>query len=148
VVQSISRLVVAVTALTIAMLLSPRGPSRLDAAGSARAPKIRVSSIVYRRAAGTVDLHVRLCLSNGPGAKLSVIEQRAVHGAPRATARWADPTGVDLKHVYPYGCVSDYQIAWVLEPRLLGPGTYTATIRVRDGYGTWSGPVFFRISSP
>jgi hypothetical protein len=142
------RLVIAVTVVSVGTLLGFGNPSRLHAAGSAHAPTISISDVVYRRGSGTVDLHVRLCLSNGPLALLSVTERRAVRGVQKATSTWSDPTGVDLTRVYAYACASAYQIAWALKPRLVGPGTYTATIRVRDGYGTWSRPISFSVSSP
>jgi hypothetical protein len=122
--------------------------SSLAGSDARRSPTINIASVTYRRAAGSVDLRVRLCMSNGPGAVISIAEQRRLRGVRVGSDRSVDPTGVDLTRVYPYSCVAVYQIAWVLKPRLVGPGTYTATVRVRDGYGAWSAAVSFSISSP
>jgi hypothetical protein len=132
----------------VGIFLSVGGAPSLAAATAARSPAISISTVIYRRAGRTVDLHVRLCLSNGPGARLSVTERLVVHGVRKASDHWVDPTGVDLTHVYPYACDAAYQIAWVPKRRLSGPGVYTATIRVRDGLGKWSVPASFTVASP
>jgi hypothetical protein len=90
-------------------------------------------------------VHLRLCLSNGPGALISVDERPSAGGVTSASDHWSDPTGVDLTRVYAYGCVSAYQIAWALKPRFVAAGT--ATIRAKDGHGRWSTPVSFSVSS-
>jgi len=132
----------------LGIVLACANDSSRAASGARHSPTVSIASVTYRRAAGTVDLRVRLCLSNGPGAVISIGEQRRLHGVRMASDHSVDPTGVDLTRVYPYSCVAGYQIAWALKPRLVGPGTYTATVRVRDGYGTWSAAVSFSISSP
>jgi len=134
--------------VSFGILLACVNDSSLAASDARRSPTIKIASVTYRRAAGTVDLRVRLCLSNGPGAVISIAEQRRLRGVRVGSGHSIDPTGVDLTRIYPYSCVAVYQIAWVLKPRLVGPGTYTATVRVRDGYGAWSAAVSFSISSP
>jgi hypothetical protein len=117
-----------------------------SAAGSGsahRLPTMKLLSGVYGRPAGTVDLRARICLSNGPRALLAVRETRTLHGVRQATTSWSDPLGVDLTRIYPYACVSGYVMSWILKPKLRGPGTYRATIRLRDGYGQWSAPIAF-----
>jgi hypothetical protein len=127
--------------LTASLLLAPPASARTAGAGSA--PTVRISNVNIDRAKWTVDVHVRLCESLGLRSIILVTERRSLDGVVKATARWTDPTGVDLTSVYPYACVAGYEIAWAPKPHLAGRGTYVATVRVRDGYGKWSTPASF-----
>lgn len=115
-------------------------------------PMVTLSSVTVKRSAasggyaGSVDVRVRVCLSVGPGAVFVIEEKRKVSGMTKASDRWVDPLGVDLDRVYPYECVSGYQLSWTRKARLSGPGTYAVTIRVRDGYRSVSAPVSFSVS--
>ena len=63
----------------------------------------------------------------------------------KARGTTIDPLGVDLGKIYPYRC-SNYQIGWLVEARLvLGVGTYSARLRVRDGRGRLSAPLAFTV---
>ena len=86
-----------------------------------------------------------ICESVGPGATLLVRETRKVGTLTTASKRWSDPTVVDLTRIYPYRCVSNYQVLWALKSRFVGPGTYIVTIRIRDGYGRLSRPASFSL---
>ncbi|MCS7007505.1 MAG: hypothetical protein RMM28_08980 [Thermoleophilia bacterium] len=94
------------------------------------------------RFAGVAEFRVRLCVSNGPRAMFQIRERRTVGGKPVVSEQWINPLGVDLAEIYPRTCVSNYLVSWAIKARLIGrPGTYSVTIRVRDGYGRWSNPV-------
>ena len=56
-----------------------------------------------------------------------------------------DELGVDLGKIYPYRC-SMYQIGWLAETRfVVGGGSYSAKLRVRDGRGRLSAPLAFTV---
>ncbi len=123
-------------------------------AAAAEKPSLELRSVTVKRYkpsgtfAGASTVRLRLCLSTGPGAYISVHEKRSVGGKTKASNRWNDPLGVDLTRVYPRECVPNYLISWAVETRLIsGPGTYSVSIRVRDGYGVWTSPVSFSVKA-
>ena len=89
-----------------------------------------------------------ICLSAGPRARLTVRERRTVGGVVAAAHDWIVPRAIEPAHVSPFACRKGWRVNWLMQPRLTGPGTYTATIRVRDAYGAWSRPVAFSVTSP
>jgi hypothetical protein len=133
---------------TLALLIPLTLPAE---AAAAKAPSAVITSVAVKRTApsdgfaGSVDVRLRLCESVGPGATILVRETRKIGTLTKASERWSDPTGVDLTRIYPYGCVSNYQVSWALKSRFVGPGTYTITIRIRDGYGRLSRPASFSL---
>jgi hypothetical protein len=135
------------TCLALALIVAAFVATGTMAAGN-EAPTLELTSAAVKRTkpngrfAGSVTLHVRMCLSVGPRAQLIVTETRRLGAAVKARATWTDPLGVDLVKVYPYDCVSGYMLSWVLGTRFsVGPGTYTVTVRLRDGYGRLTAPV-------
>jgi hypothetical protein len=110
-------------------------------------PSLTISRAAVDRTAHTVDLRVRICFSSGPRALLAIHEQRTFHGVLKAKNDWA-PSGVEPQRIAPYACRANWRVNWLLKPGLRGPGTYAASIRVRDAYGRWTQPVTFSISSP
>ena len=133
-------------ALLTALLLVPAGSTAL----AATRPSVALSSVTVKRVPAkpssttVMDVRFRLCVSVGPKALFLVDEVLKVGGVTKAKNHWTDPLGVDLTKPQPFGCASRYQISWVVKPRLArGPGTYTATIRVRDAHGTVSRPMSF-----
>jgi hypothetical protein len=63
----------------------------------------------------------------------------------KARGTTIDELGVDLGKIYPYRC-SKYQIGWLVEARfVVGGGTYSARLRVRDGRGRLSAPLAFTV---
>jgi hypothetical protein len=121
---------------------------------AAGGPSISLSRVTIERTkpdggyAGTVDLKFRLCAIIGPRAVILVREARVLGGVTKASYNWLDPLGVDLDRVYPYACEPNYQASWIVKTRLIrGPGTYTVSIRVRDGYGRVSAPISFSLKA-
>lgn len=91
--------------------------------------------------AGSARLVVRMCLSVGPRAVILTRETRKVGARTKAVATTIDPLGVDLTQVYPYECVERYSMSWLVQSRfLVGGGTYSLNVRVRDGHGRMSKP--------
>src|SRR5262245_9501032 len=116
-----------------------------------RRPEIVLKSLTFKRTAvrggfaASSDLRVRLCLSRGPRAAITTREVRRVGSAVKARGTRVDPLGVDLEKIYPYRC-SMFQIGWLVEARfVVGGGTYSARLRVRDGYGRLSAPLAFTV---
>ncbi|MGH3084094.1 MAG: hypothetical protein ACRDNP_08560 [Gaiellaceae bacterium] len=63
----------------------------------------------------------------------------------KARGTTIDELGVDLGKIYPYRC-STYQIGWLAEARfVVGGGSYSAKLRVRDGRGRLSAPLAFTV---
>ena len=123
------------------------GPS----AAQTRRPEIDLQTVTFKRTAvrygfaASVELHVRLCLSVGPRAAITTREVRRVGSAVRSRGVRVDPLGVDLEKIKPYRC-SRLEIGWLVESRfVVGGGTYTARLRVRDGYGRLSAPLAFTV---
>jgi hypothetical protein len=108
-------------------------------------PTVQIMRATLDRNAHTVDLRVRICYSAGRRAQVTIIERRTFHGR-HTTHRWA-PRGEEPTRVSRFTCRTGWRLNWLLEPRLRGPGTYTATIRVRDGFGRWSPAVAFTVVS-
>jgi hypothetical protein len=116
-----------------------------------RRPELVLKSLTFKRtavrggfAAGS-DLRVRLCLNRGPRAVITTREVRRVGSVVKVRGTSVDPLGVDLEKIYPYRC-SMYQIGWLVEARfVLGGGTYSARLRVRDGRGRLSAPLNFTV---
>ena len=122
------------------------------AAPAAAAPKLELTSVTVKRTppdggfAGVVTIRVRLCLSVGPRAQLITTETRRVGSVTKAHGQQVEPLGVDLDKVSPYACVSNYMASWALQTRFaIGGGTYSVTIRARDGYGKLSAPIAFSV---
>jgi hypothetical protein len=116
-----------------------------------RRPEIVLKSLHFKRTAvrggfaASADLRVRLCLSVGPGAAITTRESRRVGSVVKARGTTIDPLGVDLGKIKPYRC-SNYQIGWLVQARfVLGGGTYSARLRVRDGRGRLSEPLAFTV---
>jgi hypothetical protein len=110
-------------------------------------PNVKVETVTVDRGAQTVDLRLRICFSSGPRALIAVNERRALRGVVKASRSWS-PRGVEPARVFPFSCRAGWRLNWLLEPRLRGPGTYQATIRVRDAYGRWTTPIAFSVTSP
>jgi hypothetical protein len=117
------------------------------AAAAPPAPTLTISRLTVDRTAHTADVRLRICLSSGPRAALQVREHRSLGGVVQASSRWS-PRGVEPTHIFPFACRQNWRLNWLLKPALRGPGTYTATIRVRDAYGRWTLPTTFSLSSP
>ena len=126
--------------------LSPR--IARSTAGSARLPNLKILRATIDRVARTVDLRLRVCFSPGPRAAISVSERRALRGVAEASSSWTVPRAVEPTHIDPFSCRTGWRVNWLLKPRLTGPGTYTATIRVRDAYGRWTPPTAVSVTSP
>ncbi len=63
----------------------------------------------------------------------------------KARGTTIDELGGDLGKIRPYRC-SGYQIGWLVEARfVVGGGTYSAKLRVRDGRGRLSAPLAFTV---
>ena len=63
----------------------------------------------------------------------------------KARGTTIDELGGDLGKFRPYRC-SNYQIGSLVEARfVLGGGTYSARLRVRDGRGRLSAPLAFTV---
>ena len=123
------------------------GPS----ATQERRPEIVLKSVTFKRTAvrggfgASIDLGVRLCLSRGPRAVITTHEERRRGSVVKARGTSVDPLGVDLDKIYPYRC-SQYQIGWLVESRfIVGGGSYSARLRVRDGRGRLSAPLAFTV---
>ena len=136
---------VLIAALVAAATLA--GPS----ATQDRRPAIDLESVTFKRTAvrggfaASIDLRVRLCLSRGPRAVITTREVRRVGSVVKARGFTIDELGVDLEKIYAYRC-SKYQIGWLVEARfVVGGGTYTARLRVRDGHGRLSAPLAFTV---
>jgi hypothetical protein len=121
------------------------------AATQDRRPEIVLKSLTFKRTAvrggfaASIDLRVRLCLSRGPRAVMTTREVRRVGSVVKARGTTIDELGVDLGKIYPYRC-SMYQIGWLAESRfVVGGGTYSARLRVRDGRGRLSAPLAFTV---
>jgi hypothetical protein len=112
---------------------------------AARLPTVGVERAIVNRTAHTVDLRLRICFSAGPRARIAISERRSYHGA-MATHRWV-PSAERPTRISPFACRVGWRLNWLLDPQLQGPGTYTATVRVRDAYGRWSRPVAFSVTS-
>jgi len=117
------------------------------AAGTPQPPSIRILKATVDRAANTVDVRLRICFSSGPRALIEVSERRTVRGVEKASNHWI-PRAVEPTRIYPFSCHAGWRMNWLLKPDLRGPGTYAATIRVRDAYGRWTPRVAFSVTSP
>ena len=113
-----------------------------------RPPSLTITRASVDRAAHTIDLRLRICFSSGPLAMIAVNEQRTLHGIERATHSWIVPRGVEPDRIFAYACRTNWRVNWLLEPRLTGPGTYRASIRVRDAYRRWTPSVAVSVTSP
>lgn len=131
--------------VVIAVLTGVAALACVSAATAAPQPSVRIVRATVDRAAHTVDLRLRICFSAGPRAQIEITERRQSRGGA-ATRRWV-PRGEEPAGVSPFACRSGWRLNWLVEPRLRGPGTYGATIRVRDAYGRWSTAVAFSVSS-
>jgi hypothetical protein len=111
-------------------------------------PKLFLTSVSVRENV-TVDLRLRFCASIGPKAVLVVNEVRKVGRSVRTRKSWVEPLGVDAVDVGPYDCVTGWRESWLVQPRSLfsGPGVYSVTIRVRDGFGRVSAPASFSLQA-
>jgi hypothetical protein len=116
------------------------------AAALTRPPSLTLSRATVSRTAHTVDVRLRICFSSGPRALFVVREQRTLTGVLKASRHWS-PGGVEPSRIFPFACRENWRMNWLLEPGLRGPGTYAASIRVRDAYGRWTPPVAFSVSS-
>jgi len=117
-------------------------------AGASRAPSLKLERATVDRAVKTVDLRLRICFSTGPRARITVSERRTLRGVEQASHRWIVPRAIKPKHIYPYSCRSGWRVNWLLKPGLVGPGVYTAAVRVRDAYGRWTRSVGLSVTSP
>ena len=124
----------------------------LPAAAAEPLPTITLTSLTIKRSeardgfAGTVSIRFRMCLNAGPRAAIITRETRKVGATTKARRTSLEPLGVDLDDVYAYDCAANQSVAWAVPSRLfLGGGTYSADVRVRDGYGRLSAPVLFSI---
>jgi hypothetical protein len=107
---------------------------------------VQILRATIDRRAHTVDLRLRICFSGGPRAQIAITERR-IHHHRVTTHRWV-PRAEEPTRISPFACRSGWLLNWLLEPQLRGPGTYSATIRVRDAFGRWTPSVAFSVSSP
>jgi hypothetical protein len=121
-------------------------------AGTARAPTLGAvgASVVIDgqrdEFAGKTTIRVRFCAEIGPHAVLLIRETRKTRGSTKASASSQEPLGVDLDRVQPYGCVRRFVVAWLVPAKLLrGTGTYSVTVRLRDGRGRLTRPIGFSL---
>ena len=122
------------------------GPVGLATASApARLPSVQIVRATVDRGAHTVDLRLRICFSAGPRARIAIAERRTFHGRV-ATHRWA-PRAEEPIQISPFTCRTGWRLNWLLEQRLQGPGTYSATLRVRDAFGRWAPAVAFSLAS-
>jgi hypothetical protein len=133
------------TALAIVTALAGCLAAGRASAASTDLPTAQIMRATLDRNAHTVDLRVRICFSAGPRAQVAITERRTFHGR-HATHRWA-PRGEESTRVSAFTCRTGWRLNWLLEPRLRGPGTYSATIRVRDAFGRWSPAVAITVVS-
>ena len=120
-------------------------------ATQSRRPEIVLKSLTFKRTAvhggfaASIELGVRLCLSRGPGTLITTREVRRVGSVVKARGTAVDELGVDLGKIYPYRC-SRYKIGWLVEARfVVGGGSYSARLRVRDARGRLSAPLTFTV---
>lgn len=110
---------------------------------AAGTPTLELTSATVDRTAHTVDARLRICFSSGPRAEIAVTERLLRGGETVASRSWV-PQGVEPTAISPFACRSGWRLNWLVVPALRGPGTYTATIRVRDAEGRWTPPVVIR----
>jgi len=118
-----------------------------------RPPTISITSVSVKRTAvrdglaGIASVRARICLSNGPAAAILITETRRIGSVVKARATNLDPLGVDLTHTFPFTCVSNYSISWAVQARfIVGGGTYSVSIRIRDAFRRTSAPGSFSVS--
>lgn len=139
--HGMANLVVAAVALTPFLVVVRVG------ATAPRPPTVKLVRASLDRAHRTVDVRLRVCFSAGPRARIVVHETRTLRGTERAHHEWVVPRAVEPVQVRPFSCVASWRLNWLLEPRLVGAGTYTASIRVRDANRIWARSVGFSVTS-
>ena len=116
------------------------------ATGPGPLPRIEITKATVDRRAQTVDVLLRICFSAGPRGLIAISERRRLDGVEKARHDWV-PQGVRPTRISPFSCRANWRLNWLLERNLRGPGTYTATIRVKDAYGRWTQPVALSVTS-
>jgi hypothetical protein len=134
------QLVAALLPLVVALAATVLVPA-VTAATAAPRPTITLASatLSQKPTGGTVSLRLRICASIGPRAVVLVTERRTIGTRRVAVNSFVDPLGVDQVGVGSYTCFS-WEESWLSPRRLSGRGTYSAVVRVRDGYGLLSLP--------
>ena len=115
-------------------------------AAPARPPTLKIMNVSVDRIARTVDVRLRICFSPGPRALIRISERRTLDGIEKASRRWI-PRGVEPTRISQYACNNHWRMNWLLGHGLSGPGTYSATIRLRDAYGHWTRSASFSVTS-
>jgi hypothetical protein len=117
-------------------------PVSMSSASSTKAPTLRLMSAtvvatkIQGNSAGRATVRIRFCAEIGPRAVLLIRETRRFRGSTRATASLVEPLGVDLTVVMPHRCIARHTVGWLVASKLLvGGGTYSVSIRLRDGRG-------------
>ena len=129
------------TALATVTVLAHVGGSLASA--SEAAPSLALTSATANRKPPRANVFLNFCAAIGPGARIITSETRLIGRRVVARHVSVDPLGVDLTTIYPRACTTRYQIGWVVSPRLMGPGVYSVSLRIEDGYGKLSKPVGF-----
>lgn len=115
-------------------------------AAPTRLPTLKIMNVTVDRIARTVDVRLRICFTPGPRALIRISERRTLNGIEKASHRWI-PRGVEPARISPYACNNHWRMNWLLAHGLSGPGTYSATIRLRDAYGRWTRRASFSVTS-
>ena len=89
---------------------------------------------------------MRICFSAGPRSLIRISERRTLNGIEKASHQWI-PRGVEPTRISHYACNKHWRMNWLLKRGLSGPGTYSATIRLRDAYGNWTRRASFSLTS-
>lgn len=127
-VACLAAILVAAVLVAIASASSKQGPTLEIVSEAVVMTRIKDGS------AGRAKASVRFCAELGPRAVLFIRETRRWRGAQRAVRSTVEPLGVDLDHVMPYRCVARFSIGWLVPTSLLvGGGTYSVSVRLRDG---------------
>jgi hypothetical protein len=126
-----------------ALVLIASAPSAAKAVRADGPPTLTLTSVSVKRKPSGVTAYLNFCLSPGPGAAVITTETRKVGRRVVARDVSNDPLGVDLSTVQPRECVTRWLESWVVPGRLMGAGTYSVSIRVKDGYAQLSKAVGF-----
>jgi hypothetical protein len=114
-------------------------------AGTPRPPTVKIERATVDRTTHTVELRLRICFSAGPRAQIAISERRT-YRANVSSRHWV-PSGEKSTRISPFACRRGWRLNWLLQQPLQGPGTYTASVRVRDAYARWTPSVSFSVTS-
>ncbi|MGH3133059.1 MAG: hypothetical protein ACRDNY_04850 [Gaiellaceae bacterium] len=95
--------------------------------------------------AGTARIRVKFCAEIGPRALIRIHETRKIGASIKASRKSVARLGAGVDRIQPYRCARR-TVRWRVPSRLLvGGGTYSVNVRVRDGRGRLSQPLGFSL---